>query len=564
MDYALRFVEHFSEHFEERIRSLSFTDDPNSVNAKLLPADGIGMTFHSASHNSRPESLAEQNGSHGGDDHGDYADQENSVVSGGGGGGGVVGGGSGGGGVGGGGGGSGSSSSTTAVSTSGQLSPTEKRRKSFFRRFSLRGIRRRSFFKSSSNDTNGSAEEHHRKHWKMNKNDKPATKGKLDKVEEQYGNGDASKEEIVNVLSGEDSKGKSKWERTKLELVKDPNGYALKFCVPPKSFKPRTVPLCLITEIRETTALEMPDRENTFVIKGEGTMEYVVEAADWESMVSWLNAIRSCIQMDPSGMDATLVMRPRLPTAPSSGSGRDRRDLRQRNSVHGTIVSGHGQAAVDLRPSRHGNTGQRPVSAMAHIGSPSTHFSPSYPDHVGASARFEASLDGSGPEGERHIDQVLQDYPWFHGMLLRRDAAQLVLQQGPIGHGVFLVRQSETRKGEYVLTFNFQGRAKHLRMTIQDDGQCRVQHLWFQTIFDMLEHFRSHPIPLESGGASDVTLTDYVISMERPRTPSTLPRNSPRLMSHSGRSSSTSNLVYEIADNTNRQEQELKDNHYKR
>jgi hypothetical protein len=47
-------------------------------------------------------------------------------------------------------------------------------------------------------------------------------------------------------------------------------------------------------------------------------------------------------------------------------------------------------------------------------------------------------------------------------------------------------------------TYHHQGRAKHLRLALNPDGQCRVQNLWFTTVFHMLDHFRLQVRPVQS------------------------------------------------------------------
>ncbi|XP_061080432.1 SH2B adapter protein 1 [Conger conger] len=300
-----------------------------------------------------------------------------------------------------------------------------------------------------------------------------------------------------------------RWQKCRLVLrAREKEGgergeeYFLELFIPPKSSKPRlAIPCCSILDVRSTTALEVPDKENTFLLQVEGPVQYVIETRDAVQMRAWLSDIRNGIclseQEDIEGVCGGIQ---------TDISGTPEFGDRLSQVCYGG-VSGSSPLLEPLPPEL---PPRAPLdeSESRLLGGGGASLGTPFAETPDATGSFLFS-DVGVPLTET-VEHPLSECQWFHGTLSRLKAAQLVLAGGTASHGVFLVRQSETRRGEYVLTFNFQGKAKHLRLSLNEDGQCRVQHLWFQSIFDMLEHFRVHPIPLESGGASDVTLISFV------------------------------------------------------
>ncbi|XP_035999795.1 LOW QUALITY PROTEIN: SH2B adapter protein 3 [Fundulus heteroclitus] len=239
--------------------------------------------------------------------------------------------------------------------------------------------------------------------------------------------------------------------------------YQLELYDPPKASSPKLTTHCSdIQEVRRCTRLEMPDNLNTFVLKvNRGSL--IFETDNDQQVSSWTTELKECI----SNRSGSVDLESPLSSADSSVPANQRR-----SSDSGS---------------------QSPVTFTL-------------PEQVIQKA-----------------DDFLVSFPWFHGPISRVKAAHLVQSSGPDGHGVFLVRQSETRRGDFVLTFNYQGKAKHLRLSLNEWGQCRVQHLRFPSVMDMLSHFRLYPIPLECGAAGAVTLSSFVLAGSMPPSQGQLP-----------------------------------------
>ncbi|VDN89609.1 unnamed protein product [Brugia pahangi] len=282
----------------------------------------------------------------------------------------------------------------------------------------------------------------------------------------------------VRYMSGLELETKQ-WRKCRLCLVKTAGGYLLEFYSPPKSSRAKSGIFCfLIMEVRETTPLEFEEgNESIFAIRGYNNVEYVIGARNPDECQQWLAVIRGCVsENDPNSIHRFV----RQPSAPPVGSN----FLRNRQFFSTSLKLESIQVVI-----RSLNNVHSMVS-------------------TGMEARIPVrTVRGSVPG--------LEIYPWFHARLSRSVSARLVLHNGVDGHGLFLVRQSETRPGEFVLTFNCQGKAKHVRIVMMPDGECRIHQMIFETMVDLLEYFRDNPIPLESSSTPPILLNEYVICWRR-------------------------------------------------
>ena len=237
VDYARKFVEIFLDHFEKKVKRRSTDSETKCFNA--YPGSGSGdIGFsdgafessrhydHESSQNGfstgshmfgqtvfRTVSVVEEESNHDplvpSSDHDDSSDHERRSV--------------------------------TSEQPHNLTHPLNKHKGSILKRFSFRKMKKKGLFKQNSDEVElavGSSDnyskdkqETDRKALKRNKQSKLSSKHKHSV---QHPVGDVKKEGVVHVLIGEDSKGKSRWEKTRLVLVQSNESYNLEFYSPPK------------------------------------------------------------------------------------------------------------------------------------------------------------------------------------------------------------------------------------------------------------------------------------------------------------------------------------------
>uniref|UniRef100_A0A8C6TVJ6 SHC-transforming protein 1 n=1 Tax=Neogobius melanostomus TaxID=47308 RepID=A0A8C6TVJ6_9GOBI len=122
-----------------------------------------------------------------------------------------------------------------------------------------------------------------------------------------------------------------------------------------------------------------------------------------------------------------------------------------------------------------------------------------FDDALGVSGHSGSSSSTTAPP----LVEQLQCETWFHGSLSRREAERLLTRDGD-----FLVRESGTTPGQYVLTGQQGGQPKHL-LLVDPEGVVRTKDHRFESVSHLISYHMDNRLPIVSAG-SEVCLQQPV------------------------------------------------------
>ncbi|XP_061433711.1 SHC-transforming protein 1-like [Lethenteron reissneri] len=93
------------------------------------------------------------------------------------------------------------------------------------------------------------------------------------------------------------------------------------------------------------------------------------------------------------------------------------------------------------------------------------------------------------------MEEALRRERWYHGKMSRHDAEQLLQEDGD-----FLVRESMTSRGQYVLTGLQQQHGKHL-LLVDPHGVVRTKDRRFDSVSHLIGYHRDNQLPIISAGS---------------------------------------------------------------
>ena len=99
---------------------------------------------------------------------------------------------------------------------------------------------------------------------------------------------------------------------------------------------------------------------------------------------------------------------------------------------------------------------------------------------------------------------------WYHGKISRRTAEQILMETQPM-LDCFLVRESVSTPGSYVLSVKYRGKVQHFLILRLESGLYEVEgaQYGFQSLSAIVEHYKQYPITL-NGEKLGVALSSQV------------------------------------------------------